>query len=346
MYKETKLAYFAGALDGDGSFSLIKGTSHSSISPLYYPMVQFANAKKEIIDLFKLEFGGSVSLRNSYLAKDGCVRQPSHQWKLEKSPTCLPFLESIIPYLIVKRTRAEFLRDYIIDNPFIRGSNRLDNLTLMKREKSYLKMRSFNDNPNTSEQLLSKSKRINSELDSFWAYVAGLMDTDGSFSLKRELRKSGGSKSPVYTPTILLTMVDCRAIYHIMNNFIGGNMIIVKAKSTTNGFCYRFSITSKKAALLFLKKCIPFLYIKKNIAQKLLEACKSFENMSGKSGVSLEQNEKRYQYYSAIKELNNGVYKFPLIDLELHRKDADNKGEDESRPERLNEETAKADAKV
>ncbi len=35
MNNKIKLAYFAGALDGDGSFSLIKGMSHSSVSPLY-----------------------------------------------------------------------------------------------------------------------------------------------------------------------------------------------------------------------------------------------------------------------------------------------------------------------
>lgn len=317
MNQDLKLAYLAGALDGDGSFSLIKGTSSSSISPLYYPMIQFANAKKEMIDLFHDEFGGSVNLRRAYTAKDGRERKISHQWKLEKAPKCLPFLETIIPHLIIKKQRAEFLRDYIINNPFIRGSNRLSNDTLALRERAYLKMRSLNDNPDTSGELYSKAKRKNSYEDYFWAYVAGIMDTDGSFSLKREIRTTGGSKSPVFTVSILLSQVDCRAIYHIMNNFVGGNMMVIKSKSTASGFCYRFSITSRKSAILFLQRCIPFLYIKKDVAQKLLEFCETFKGSHGKGGVSKEQNCIREQCCTAIKELNKyGVSKFPLIDLE------------------------------
>lgn len=316
MSEDIKLAYFAGALDGDGSFSLIKGTSSAAISPLYYPMVQFANAKKEIVDLFHAEFGGSLSFRKAYVAKDGFERQPSYQWKLEKSVKCLPFLETIIPYLIIKKERALFLRDYIINNPFIRGSNRLSDSALMNRERAYIKMRSFNDNPDVNGELYSKSKRNDSMDSSFWAYVAGIMDTDGSFSLKKENRTSGGSKSPVYTSTILLTMTDCRAIYYIMNNFVGGNMMIVKAKTATNGFCYRFSITSRKISISFLKRCIPFLTIKKNVAQKLLEFCESFKGSNGRSGISSQELCVREKYYSEVRELNKyGVSKFPLIGL-------------------------------
>lgn len=315
MNKETKLAYLAGALDGDGSFSLIKGTSFMAISPLYYPMIQFANAKKDIVNLFSSEFGGGVKVRDPYVGKDGSTRVASYQWKAEKSTKCLPILESIIPYLVVKKQRASYLRDYIIENPFIRGSNRLDNALLMSREKAYLKMRSFNDFPSTNSELLSKSKRIDSNSELFWAYIAGLMDTDGSFSLKKEIRKSGGSKSPVYTPTILLTMVDCRAIYYLMNNFVGGNMMVVKAKTATNGFCYRFSITSRKNAISFLERCIPFLTIKKNIAWELKWFCKNVKNQGGRAGVSSEQALYREEYYNSIKELNYGVYKSPLMDL-------------------------------
>lgn len=308
------LAYLAGALDGDGSFSLIKGSSKTSISPLYYPMIQLANASKNIIDLLYFEFGGHIGLRKSYIGKDGSKRLPSHYWKLEKSIKCLPVLEDVIPYLVIKKERAELLRNYILDNPFIRGSNKIDNSTLFNREKCYLKMRSLNDNPSVSAELYTQAKRINNDSELFWSYIAGLMDTDGSFSLKKENRKSGGSINPVYTPTILLTMVDNRAIYYLMNNFVGGNLMLIKAKTTNNGFCYRFNITSRKVAVDFLKKCIPYLLIKKEIASKLLEFCEQVQIKSG-SKITQEQNLFRENYYIAIKNLNNGVYKSPLMDL-------------------------------
>lgn len=314
--REIKLAYISGALDGDGSFSLIKATAAAARSPLYYPMIQLANIKNEMTSLLYEEFGGAVSTRKSYIGKDGATRKECYQWKLEKSNQCLPVLEDIIPYLIIKKDRAMYLRHYIIDNPFIRGSVALDDSILMRREKAHIKMRSFNDTPDIKGELLSIGKRNTSDSDLFWSYIAGLMDTDGSFSLKRENRKSGGSKSPVYTASILLSMTDCRAIYHLMNNFIGGNLMVVKAKTATNGFCYRFSITSRKNAILFLNKCIPFLRLKKDVASKLLEFCETFKGMNGNRCLDDSVISFREQYYYYICQLNKyGVYKSPLMDL-------------------------------
>lgn len=327
--REIKLEYIAGALDGDGSFSLIKVTAASARSPLYYPMIQFANTNADIVSRLYEKFGGIVTTRKSYVAKDGRTRKECYQWKLEKSTQCLPVLEEIIPHLIIKKDRAAFLRDYIIANPFVRGSKLLDRSVLMSRERAYIKMRSFNDCPAINGELFSVGKRIDSDCPSFWSYIAGLMDTDGSFSLKREERKSVGSRSPVFTASILLTMTDCRAIYHLMNNFIGGNLMVVKAKTATNGFCYRFSITSRKVALKFLKKCIPYLLVKNNIAIKLLEFCETFKAMNGRKPLDGNEISLREQYYYYIVQLNKyGVSKSSLMDLKLLPGNAgDNKAE-------------------
>jgi hypothetical protein len=308
---ETKfrLAYLAGALDGDGSFSLIKGYSSVGVSPLYYPMIQLANAHKLLVDLLLSEFGGSVGVRAPYEGKDGSWRLPSYYWKLEKSTRCLPALAKIIPYLVVKQERASFLRDYIFQNPFIRGSKRLSEDVLARREEAHLKMKAFNDIANTYSTPLSDAMRCDSSDGLFWSYVAGLMDTDGSFSLKKEIRKSGGSKSPVYTPTILLTMTDCRGVNYIMNNFVGGNMCTVKAKTASKGFCYRFSITSRKNVARFIEQCLPFLRVKKKIASEILYFCRSVKTMHGSSGVSVDQAIFREKCYSVLRELNNSAYR-------------------------------------
>jgi len=341
--KEIKLAYLAGALDGDGSFSLIKRTKGSSvgISPLYYPVIQFGGLHKELVDMFATEFGGSIFTRKAHINNDGKNRKTFFAWKTEKSNQCMPALESLIPYLIVKKQRATLLRDFITDNPFIRGSNRLTNDVLLRREKSYLKMKEFNENPSMHCDL--NSRRQTSEDSLFWAYAAGLMDTDGSFSLKREIRKS-----KQYAPVILLTMVDCRAIYHIMNNFVGGKSIIIKAKTAKKGFCYRFSINSREAAINFLTRCLPYLSVKKNIAQKLLEFCQITKVTKGCKGVSTADIQIRDQYYFDLIELNNGVYKFPLIVLEPLTDNAEgNKEQAGQKPCSLNavsEETSNEDA--
>lgn len=332
MNKELMLAYLAGALDGDGSFSLFKKIESRSRSPLYYPIIQLANGSNDLIDRLMANFGGYKGLRDSYIGKDGSQRKKSYYWKVEKAPKCLPFLEEIIPFLMIKKERATFLRDYILDNPFIRGSNQLNENVLYRREKAYLKMRSFNDIPSIKEYVFSLSKRHDNESDIFWAYIAGLMDTDGSFSLKREKIKDYFK----YGPIISLSMTDCRSIYNLHNSFIGGNICIIKAKTATHGFCYRWCISSKSVAIKFLKKVIPFLFIKKCIASKLLDFCQKAKSSMGCKGLNVDEKEYRQKCYEEMINLNQyGVSKFPLMDLKLLPDNAgDNKAEGESHRER------------
>jgi hypothetical protein len=309
--KEYKLAYLAGILDGDGSFSLIKASQSKSDNPIYYPLIQCASTDKEVIH-FLASFGGHVSFRNEYVAKDGGVRKSSFNWKVKGRQKCLDILDSIIPYLVVKKERASYLRDYIINNDQIRGKALLSSLYLIDREKAYLKMLKFNNSPCIKYQ----NEGLLKESDEFWAYVAGLMDADGSFSVKKEIRKS--RKNPSYTPIILLSMVDCRAIYCIKNIVKDANILVVKAKTTTRGLMYRLSITSKEVARCFLSNAIPFLRQKKEAALTLLRFCEHLQPTSYRQGgIKKEELEYRERMYSRMVQLNKyGVSKSSLIDLE------------------------------
>lgn len=311
-----ELAYLAGALDGDGSFSLIKRSTRS-VSPLYEPMIQIANVNKELIDLFH-NYSGSTGIRSSYIAKDGAIRRKCYYWKAKGLKQSLPILESVIPYLVMKKERALFLRNYIVNNPFKRGSNRLSDDELRVREKAYLVMRNFNNNPSSNGNLYTKSKRKTSDNDEFWAYTAAIIDTDGSLSIKKENGVSRGRRSPTYTALISLTMTDCTSIYYIANNFVGCNVTIVKAKSAIKGFCYRFTISSKKVAIEFLKKCTPFLLIKKDQAKILLDFCESSKTTKLRmNGISEEELKFRESCYERIIQLNKyGVVKPSLIEVE------------------------------
>ena len=306
------LAYVAGVLDGDGSFSIIKKIENALRSPLYYPVIQLANASKELVEMFQEKFGGSFFTRKARELKDGGKRKPSHQWKLEKSNSCLPFLEKIIPHLVVKQERAKFLKEFISKNPFKRGSNKLSEDILMNRESDYLKMRQFNDEGTRNKPF---PKKIS--CPTFWAYVAGLMDTDGSFSIRKEISKTH-MKSPCYSPIISLSMIDPRAFGHILNNFKGGSVKIVKAKTCREGTCYRFVISSSDQVIKFLSECAPYLRVKKKNAETLLRFCKNRCHVSyRKIGIPKEELDFREQCYQELCSLNKyGVYKPTLIDLE------------------------------
>src|SRR5689334_21168357 len=104
MEEETmNLAYMAGVMDGDGSFSLIRRSSIKGQSPLYYPVIQLANNFRGLIEFFMDKFGGTYAIKKAKVSLDGVHRKDSHQWKLEKSNLCIPFLDKIIPFLVIKQ---------------------------------------------------------------------------------------------------------------------------------------------------------------------------------------------------------------------------------------------------
>jgi hypothetical protein len=313
MDEETmNLAYMAGVMDGDGSFSLIKRASVNGQSPLYYPVIQLANSFKGLIDFFRDKFGGSHAIKKAKISPEGVHRKDSHQWKLEKLGPCAPFLDKIIPFLVVKQDRAKFLREYIERNPFKRGSNRLTPEILFEREKDYWKMREFNEE-GTMNKVLSK-KTLN---PNFWPYMAGLMDTDGSFSIRKEISKTH-MKAPCYTVIISLSMIDPRGFNHIQHNFSGGKIKVVKAKTCREGICYRFVISSTEQAIDFINKCLPYLKVKPEAAKVLLDFCKNKGLVSYRRDGTPEDFLKfREQCYQNLCSLNKyGVYKPSLIDLE------------------------------
>jgi hypothetical protein len=309
------MAYIAGLFDGDGSFTLgRKKPSHEGQSSLYYPLIQFCNKDKSSLSIIKDVFGGHVNTRMPYMSRDGSKRQTSYTLKIEKATLCKPFLEALIPYLIIKRERAEFLLSFVNRNPFIRGSNKLSKEIIASREYDYIQMKLLNDQRENTYNISLRYARRNSHDECFWAYVAGLLDTDGSFSIKKEVRMN--VKNPVYGPVISLSMVDSKAIQYVRNNCEAGKIMMVKSKAASQGFCYRFGIYGREEASLFIRKCLPYLTIKKDAALILLDFCEKYVSFAGPKGVPIEEIMFREDCHKRLVDMNKyGVSKSPLMDL-------------------------------
>lgn len=309
MKEEIEMSYMAGVMDGDGSFSLSK-RSNGDLSPLYFPLIQMGNVCRKLVERFQEKFGGSIVTRKPYEGKDGSKRQECFTWKIDKLKSIQP-IRDLMPYLVIKRDRAKFLLEYMEKNPFVRGSRRLSQEVLDTREKSYIRMMTLNRDAFLTEDLKIEQAKVPSSDEKFWSYIAGLMDTDGSFSINRCR----------FSPSILLSMTDTRAINFLKNGCPWGNFCYIKANSCLKGACYRFSISSRLEAIFFLKKILPYLYVKNQVAECLLEYCESFiSTQHRRLGVGDEELDRRRCYFEKIKYLNanqHGVYKPSLIDLEV-----------------------------
>lgn len=310
-----KMAYVAGIMDGDGSFSIIK---HKTVAnPLYYPFLQFVSWKKEVIDLLKSEFGGSVTKTAPCIRKDGSLGHIMYRWRIRSHDNVRPVLDKIIPFLKIKAERALFLLRFIEETPFVRGK-RLSSDMLIEKERAYVRMIQSNDWTSLDNTLTTKIAKSINGCPLFWSYLAGLMDTDGSFSVKRQVKNKGTDvRNARYLPVISLSMTDTRAINYIRENFPLGKLYIPKNKDCSAGFHYQFGIYTKKECFVFLKRVIPFLIGKKENAEVLLNFCENSTNtLYCRDGISPEELKFRYECYIKLVNLNKyGVYKSPLMDL-------------------------------
>ena len=257
------------------------------------------------MDFLQNNYSGNVHLRKAYKGKDNSMRLDSYTWDLQKAPKCFPVLKKIIPYLAIKKERAEFLVKYIEENPFKRGSVKLSEEVLQRREAAYIKMKMFNEKRSVKQKAFIKQSQEVTSDKKFWAYVAGLLDTDGSFSIKKEQRKAD-MVNVCYSALILLSMTSIDGLNKIRENCPFGSLYTVKASTCRTGFSYRWGIYSKKELEVFLKKVIPFLRLKQDKAKIMLEFLEGFDSTSYcRKGVSEEQMNFREDCYQRMLKCDN-----------------------------------------
>lgn len=101
---DLELAYFAGFFDGEGSVSILEHTkSEQSGRPGYKYMrllVQVSNTNLEVLEYFRLRFGGNI-----YNHKTNGNRKQCYSWQLH-SRMAANALMLMQPYLVVKAEQA------------------------------------------------------------------------------------------------------------------------------------------------------------------------------------------------------------------------------------------------
>lgn len=282
------MAYVAGLIDGDGNICVRKG----SIKNL--PLIQFHNSVKSLPIYLNKLFGGTVACDKP--KKEGY--KPIWKWMLQGKEGCVNFIEKVEEYLVLKKDSAQLLMEFLTD---------------AKKEKDYYNLsKELNLHRKLEDFKIDSLKRQTTEDSFFWAYVAGIMDTDGSFSVERSVRKpEAGNRQKnnliKYRPRVSLTMVSDRSVNYILSNCCYGSTSIVNAKTALRGSACRWSITARTEVIEFLKKCIPFLHIKSIQAVNLLRFCRNYSPTNGVAKVPEEEMVFREECYKQMMELNKNT---------------------------------------
>jgi hypothetical protein len=143
-------AYLAGLIDGEGSFVIQKtevekiAKSSKSKTPKYLAYFCIGMVDKQPLDMIQETIGSGKVYEE---------RVPNRRsiWRIRFAGriTLIPFIQNLLPYLIVKKKQAELLLDFCL-NWVTPGKkehgyrDRVSNEELQRREEAYLKMRKLN----------------------------------------------------------------------------------------------------------------------------------------------------------------------------------------------------------
>jgi len=150
-----------------------------------------------------------------------------------------------------------------------------------------------------------------------WAYIAGVMDSDGTFMITRHKRKTTRKNHPhtvdqwswTYLPAIKVSQVEPEAI-NFLAEFTGQKTIYLHGASPsrpTRRPIYSWGIRKRSNLIPFLEGVIPYLRIKKNRALFLLKYCKHViecPNPYRYFGLSKEELDFREDSYQKMRKLN------------------------------------------
>ncbi len=104
---ETLYAYIAGLIDGEGCISIRRCKQGKFI--YYKPMIEVGMTDRQPIELLEKTFGNSAWYE---VIPTGKRKLICHKWRVTGS-NCVPVLNPILPYLIVKRKQALIVIEFI-----------------------------------------------------------------------------------------------------------------------------------------------------------------------------------------------------------------------------------------
>lgn len=134
------LGYMAGIIDGEGTIGINKFGSSKRSTPGYSVRVGFGMTERKIAEMFSEKFGGSIMeerVRN---------RKVIYRWYKVGNTGTREILETLLPYLIIKRNRAELALGFLdgINTTGFQRNQGLPEAELQRRQDFYLRMKELN----------------------------------------------------------------------------------------------------------------------------------------------------------------------------------------------------------
>lgn len=143
-----------------------------------------------------------------------------------------------------------------------------------------------------------------------YAYIAGLIDGEGSFIVGRSKGKAAMKDriNPIYKPQIRIGMISKDAINYIRDNFPGIGYMYeegVRKDRPSNRPMFRWEVNKREDVIKIIDSLSPYLLVKLENAKLLKEFCLAY-TLPKRRGIPIESSElqKREDFYQKMKKLN------------------------------------------
>ena len=126
---DTEWSYFAGILDGEGTIRVVRGNDsvrrHAGWSTRYAGAISIVNTSEPLIRWIQERFGGTPHLIKAH---GPLSKLPIWDWKIQGRRT-VTILKSVLPYLVIKRSRASLVIRLYSEGSWGHGGSRLRTCT-------------------------------------------------------------------------------------------------------------------------------------------------------------------------------------------------------------------------
>ena len=138
---KTLLAYVAGIIDGEGSISIAQHKRKNGRLHHWELIVAVTNTQLWLIEFLHLQFGGHIDGRTVYFNRPNC--KDSWRWTICATKAS-DFLKLVLPYLQLKKTRAELAIAFQNRKTHNTSNRNLVNEQRMMDEIDFIAMRAWN----------------------------------------------------------------------------------------------------------------------------------------------------------------------------------------------------------
>jgi hypothetical protein len=306
------LNYIAGFLDGEGCVSIRKLNMKRKCGSerfIFAPIIEMSNTNLEVLEFIRERLGLTVNVN---IHESGCRgnRKMSYKFAIKGWRNCLHTAKMLIPYSIVKqkqlyilikfcegRTEKLFMntpyeeKDYEYYNTIFKlnSHGKSDDVPQIDMEGRFLTERNVGTigNPKIGNSKIEIMSEENAQ------YLAGFFDAEGNITLG----KTSG-RLHLYIAFVSTN----KAIIDFIKNTIGINnkISIIDHKKLSEKIAYRITITSFENCHSFGIKIFPFLIVKRERMQTVIDYIE-MRISKGKSPYGEEEN----IFYERMKLLNH-----------------------------------------